>query len=137
MSALSARSLALFPAALLNFRFFLGDESSPRHCTQPLERDRQATLLAQPVSPFVHLAERAVDLREPRTLLICQVEQLLLLLRSLGSLGRVPHLSKLFRVRPFGNVRCNVALQLGALGLERRSKCLEICTAQLTVPLLP
>jgi hypothetical protein len=29
MSALSTRSLAPFPAALLNFRFFLGDESSP------------------------------------------------------------------------------------------------------------
>src|SRR6266851_5069929 len=104
MSALSARSRAVFPAALLNFRFFLGDESSPGHCTQPLERDRQAAFLAQPVAPFVHLAERAADLREQRTLLICQVEQLLFLLRSLGLLGRVPHLSKLFRVRPFGNV---------------------------------
>src|SRR5260370_12945933 len=122
MSALSARSLALFPAALLNFRFFLGDESSPRHCTQPLERDRKATFLAEPVSPFVHLAERAIDLREQRTLLICQVEQLLLLLRSLGALGQVPHLSKLFRVRPLVNLRCNVALQLSALGSQRGSR---------------
>src|SRR5260370_17319210 len=86
---------------------------------KPLERDRQATFLAQLVSPFVHLAERAVDLREQRTLLICQVEQLLLLLRSLGSLRRVPHLSKLFRVRPFGNVFSDLALQLGPLALDR------------------
>src|SRR5260370_7256320 len=100
MSALSARSLAVFPAAPLNFRFFLGDESGPRHCTQPLERDRQATFLAQPVSPFVHLAERAVDLREQRTLLIFQFDRLPPLPPSLSPPLPAPHPHKSFPVPP-------------------------------------
>src|SRR5215471_10290502 len=88
----SARSFALFPTALLDFSFFLGGESSEGLHTQPLERDRTATQLAHPVRSLVHLGERAIDLREQRALLTGHAEQLLLLLGSLGHIGRVPRI---------------------------------------------